>query len=60
MMRTESGNGNTPWNKLRKFLGNPTVEVVLAIIVVILSAWVVIETESSQRKTPFPVLFGYK
>jgi hypothetical protein len=59
-MRTESGNGNTPWNKLRKFLGNPMVEVVLAILVVIFSAWVVIETESSQRKTPFPVLFEHK
>jgi hypothetical protein len=60
-MRTRS-DGNTPWNKLRKWLGNPAVEVILAIVVVIVCAWVVIETESSSRRTgaALPVLFGYK
>jgi hypothetical protein len=55
-----SGNGTTPWRKIWKFVTNPTVEVLLAIVVVLVSAWVVIETESVQRKTPFPVLFGHK
>ena len=60
-MRTES-TGNTPWHKIRKFLANPTVEVIVAIIAVMLAAWIVIGTEAMQRKDPdaFPVLFGYK
>lgn len=58
-MRIHS-NGNTPWRKLLKFIMNPTVEVILAIVVVLLSAWVVIETDSTQRKHAYPVLFGNK
>jgi hypothetical protein len=58
-MQTSS---RTPWQKIWKFVTNPTVEVLLAIALVLVSAWVVIETESSstQRKNPFPVLFGHK
>ena len=48
------------WNKIRKFVTNPTVEVLLLLAVVALAAWVVIETETLQRKSPFPVLFGHK
>ena len=54
------GNGTTPWQKLWKFITNPTVEVILAIVVVLGAAWIVIETETAQRKTSFPVLFGHK
>jgi hypothetical protein len=58
-MQSES-NGHTPWQKIWKFLTNPTVEVLLVIAVVLVSAWVVIETETSHRKSPFPILFGHK
>ena len=37
---------------------NPMVEVLVAIVVMLVSAWVVIETESTQRKTAYPILFG--
>jgi hypothetical protein len=52
--------GNAIWNRIRKFFTNPTVEVIVVLAVVVLSAWVVIETETAQRKSPFPVLFGHK
>ena len=55
-MRTQ-GTGITPWQKLWKFITNPTVEVIVAILVVLASVWVIIETESGQRKTAYPVLF---
>jgi hypothetical protein len=32
----------------------------LAIAVVLVSAWAVIDTESAHRKTAFPILFGHK
>jgi hypothetical protein len=50
----------TPWQKIVKFVTNPTVEVLLAIGIVLVSAWVIIETETTQRKPPLPVLFGHK
>ena len=56
-MRTRSS-GNTPWQKILKFMTNPMVEVIVAIVVMLVSAWVVIETESTQRKTAYPILFG--
>jgi hypothetical protein len=56
-MRTQSS-GNTPWQKIWKFITNPMVEVIAAILVVLVSAWVVIENESTQRKHSVPVLFG--
>ena len=57
LMRTQSS-GTTPWQKLLKFITNPTVEVLIAIVVMFISAWVVIETESTQRKTAYPIFFG--
>jgi hypothetical protein len=44
------------WHKALKFLKNPTVDVIAAIVVVLLSAWFVIQTEISQHSTPFPVI----
>lgn len=55
-MQARSGN----WHKIRKFLTNPTVEVIVVMAIVLVSAWVVIDTESSHRKSAFPVLFGHK
>jgi hypothetical protein len=54
------GNGNTPWDKIWKFLTNPMVEVIAAILVMLVSAWVVIESETMSKRNPgaFPVLFG--
>ena len=49
----QSRNGN--WQKIWKFFTNPTVDVILVIVVVLASAWAVIETESSHRKSAFPV-----
>jgi len=56
-MTTRSGSN---WQKIWKFLTNPMVEVVLAIAFVLVAAWAIIDTESSHRKTAFPVLFGHK
>ena len=53
-----SGNGH--WQRIWKFFTNPMVEVILAIAVVLVSAWAVIDTESAHRKTAFPILFGHK
>ncbi len=54
------GNSTTPWQKIWKIITNPTVDIVVAIVVVLGAAWIVIDTESVQRKTSFPVLFGFK
>jgi len=56
-MRTQ-GTGTTPWQKILKFITNPTFEVIVVIVVMLVSAWVVIETESTQHKNAYPVLFG--
>ena len=50
-MQSRSGN----WEKIWKFFTNPTVDVILVIVVVLLSAWAVIETEATNRKSAFPV-----
>lgn len=52
----------TPWQKILKFITNPTVEVLAAIVVVLASAYIVIETDTSvsRKNTPFPILFGHK
>ncbi len=51
----------TAWQKaFRRVVSNPAVEVIAAIVVVLLSAWIVIETETDARSTLFPVLFGHK
>lgn len=47
------------WQKrLWRILKNPALEVVAAILVVMLAAWVVVETETEQRSTLFPLLSG--
>jgi hypothetical protein len=57
-MHTKSGNA---WQKaLWKIVRNPTVKVVAAIVVVMLAAWVVVQTEAEHRGTAFPVFFGHK
>jgi hypothetical protein len=51
------------WQKtLWKIVTNPTVEVVAAIAVVLVAAWVVVEAEVDlkQHRAPFPVPFGQK
>jgi hypothetical protein len=49
------------WQKaLWKVLRNPTVEVVAAIVVVMLAAWVVVQAEAEDHGTLFPLLFGHK
>ena len=40
---------------LWKIVRNPAIEVVAAILVVLLAAWVVISSEADQRHTLFPV-----
>ena len=45
------------WHKmLRKILRNPAVEVVAAIVVVLLAAWFVIQSEAERRAPLFPVV----
>ena len=51
---------STPWQKLCRIVANPTVSVMLMMAVVLVSAWVVIETDSLSRRDAFPVLFGHK
>ena len=53
-MQSRTGN----WQKIWKFFTNPMVDVILVIAVVLVSAWVVIETESSHRKSAFPVIIS--
>lgn len=49
------------WQKtLWKIVRNPALEVIAAIVLMLLAAWVVIQTEAEQRSTPFPVLSGHK
>ena len=51
------------WQKtLWKIVTNPTVEVVAAIAVVLVSAWVVVQAEVDlkQHHAPFPVPFGQR
>jgi len=44
------------WQKtLWKIVSNPAFEVVAAIAVVVVTAWVVISTEAENRHTAFPV-----
>jgi cytochrome b len=49
------------WTKtLLKILRHPAVEVVAAMVVVLIAAWVVIATEADRRAPLFPLLFGHK
>ena len=50
-----------PWHKaIWKILANPTFEVVAVMLAVLVSAWLVIDTDVSTRTATFPVLFGHK
>jgi hypothetical protein len=46
------------YKKLWKILSNPTFDVIAAMVVVIFAAWIVIQTESEEKRPAFPVLFG--
>jgi hypothetical protein len=49
------------WQKaLWRIVTNPAVEVIAAIVLVLLAAVVVVQTETDLRSTPFPLLFGHK
>jgi len=49
------------WQKtLWKIVRNPAVEVVAAIVLVLIAAWVVIDTETERHAPLFPLLFGHK
>ena len=49
------------WQKtLWKIARNPTLEVVAAIVVVLLAAWLAIQTELDTKLQVFPVPFGHK
>ncbi|HXS54243.1 MAG TPA: hypothetical protein VN782_17025 [Usitatibacter sp.] len=49
------------WHKtLRKILRNPTFEVVAAIVLVLLAAWLVIQGETERRSSLFPVVVQHR
>jgi len=49
------------WQKaLWRIVKNPAVEVIAAIVLVLLAALVVVQTETDPRSTPFPLLYGRK
>ena len=53
--------GNDWQGTLWKIVTNPTIEVVAAIVVMLIAAWVVIDTDAIHKGAPqFPVLFGLK
>lgn len=41
-----------------KIVRNPTLEVVVAMVVMLLAAWVVIDTATEEKHQTIPVLFG--
>jgi len=55
----QSKSTNSRWyRKLWKILSNPTLDLIAAMVVVIFAAWIVIQTESEEKRPAFPVLFG--
>lgn len=49
------------WQKaLWKIVSNPAIEVVAAIVIVLLSVWIVVQTDTEQRSSHVPVLSGLK
>ena len=49
------------WQKaLWRILRNPALEVVAAIVVMLIAAWVVVQSETEQRSTVFPVPFSHR
>ena len=48
------------WQKtLWKIVSNPALEVVAAIVVVLIAAWIVVHSESDPKQAIFPVPFGH-
>ncbi|HXN15859.1 MAG TPA: hypothetical protein VN878_05750 [Usitatibacter sp.] len=52
--------GNSWQKALWRIIRNPAFEVLAAIVLVLIAAWIVIQTETEQRTTNLPVLFGHK
>ena len=51
----------TEWQKaLWKIVSNPAIEVVAAIVVVLLAAWIVVDSEVEHNNRYLPVPFGHK
>jgi len=51
--------GNNWQGTLWKIVTNPAIEVVAAIVVVLIAAWVIVDTDSLHQGHPqFPVPFG--
>jgi len=49
------------WYKtLWRIVRNPAIEVIAAIVVVMLAAWVAIETETEHRGAVFPLFSEHK
>jgi hypothetical protein len=49
------------WQKLFwKIVSNPAIEVIATIAVVLLSAWIAVQTETGEHQQVFPVPFGRK
>jgi ABC-type nickel/cobalt efflux system permease component RcnA len=45
------------WQKaLWKIVSNPAIEVIAAIVVVLIAAWIVVQTDVDQRNSHVPVL----
>ena len=52
---------NNHWQTaLWKILTNPALEMVAAIVVVLIAAWFVIDTDTIQKSAPLPLPFGFK
>ena len=47
-------------NALWKILTNPAFEVAAAIVMVLVAAWFVIDTDMLQKSAPLPNPFGHK
>lgn len=51
----------TQWQKaLWKIVSNPAIEVVAAIVVVLLAAWIVVDSEVEHNNRYLPVPFGHR
>lgn len=45
------------WQKtLWKIVSNPAIEVVAAIVLVLIAAWIVVQTDVEQRSSHVPIL----
>ncbi len=49
------------WHRtLWKIVTNPATEVVVAMVVVLLAAWVVVQTDVEQRSVRLPLVYEFK